>query len=473
MLQALSPIMWLVIIGMLLVLVALLGLLLTSREHKQQRRAFFQQTIPLDQTTHKRLAGIVGADGALASSAALFDVLYHTWQLDPHVLRGIDHLHHRHEFDNLSDLMTYMRDQILADATSTSAFEQVVDKYKGYAGEQVVADELSADGADVDMPESGTQPGSDMHVDGEPNNVKTTTDEGYVQEHLNAHPDVDAIVPSELAGAFADENRVTSVAGFSHDQVESATGDTLETIDQGLGGSVNGLPLITLVASTYRGYQGMRGGWLDGRTAVEHVAVDTAAKGGGMWVGSKLGLAGGLIMAPATGGLSAIVFPAAGTVAGTLLGATTGGSLSRWFKGRHLRKAIEQLQAEGDAFRDAFMQRWSHVVGVPRRFYGRLIESAQRQIATRDNRLTRILFPSTPTVFFQLAKRRAKAEQGRWVRYYQDLARRVQRAKQGQGGILLYAQGSAILQNDGELLKHYEATGRLLEVVEQERRKVG
>ena len=106
-------------------------------------------------------------------------------------------------------------------------------------------------------------------------------------------------------------------------------------------------------------------GDIDLKTAAEHTALDTAASGVGGWLGGTAGLGWGLALAPVTGGLSTVVLP----VLGSLAGIFTGKGISGWFKERHLRRAFEELQYLATEFRDSFLDLYQTVVDAMDSFF--------------------------------------------------------------------------------------------------------
>ena len=188
--------------------VAAVSLSTASYYHRSRQRAFLTKTLKVDESLRNRVARELGVDGTVVAGVTVFDVLYNTMKLDRHALEGIDHLHHAQDFDNLGDLMDFMKSEIIKSDSGSEVWERMIHKYKGYTGEESVVEHLRELGYVVEIPESGTAPGLDLIVGGKPHNVKITDEPSYIQKHLDEHPDIDVITNREMADAFRDNPRV-------------------------------------------------------------------------------------------------------------------------------------------------------------------------------------------------------------------------------------------------------------------------
>ena len=457
----------------IIVTVAVLAALVLSTAsfvHRSRQRAFLTKPLKVDKSLKRRAARELGVDGAAVAGVSVFDVLYNTTKLDPHTLRGINHLHHAREFESLGDLMAFMKGEIIKSEPGEGAWRQMVHKYKGYTGEEEAFDNLSSNGHGFDVPDSGTAEGLDVTVDGKTFNVKVTDNPGYIQDHLDKHPDIDVITNREMADAFADNPRVVIDPDLSSQEAFHSTADTLEGMAD-LGDFLDGIPLIALAINTARNGRKVYKGDVDLVTAAEHTVLDTAAAGGGGTVGGKAGLAVGLALAPMTGGISAVVIPAATTLVGTLVGVFTGKGISGWIKERHLRAAVASLQSVAAEFRDEFLRLYSTVVGVSDSFFEVRLELVRERVA-EEGIVKRSLFPSTETVFYNMAAKELRAERQAGRRFYADLHRTVQEAEPSEGGMILFEQGVEILNEVEPLPEHYAAIEEKIKVVETEKRKL-
>ena len=467
--------------------VATVTLSTASYFHRSRQRAFLTKTLKVDEPLRKRVARELGVDGAVVTGVSVFDVFYHTimiTKLDPHVLQGIDHLHHKQNFESLGDLMDFMKSEIIRSEPGEAAWRSMIHKYKGYTGEDAVADYYRERGHDVVTPDSGTNEGWDHIIDGKLYNVKITDDPSYIREHLDKYPDIDIITNREMADAFHDNPRVIINPDLSSQEAFHNTNATFEEIDKGevaerladAGDWFDSIPIITLAINTSKNAYKWHKGDLDMKTAAEHTALDTAAVGAGGWLGSKAGLGLGLALSPVTGGASAIIIPAVTSMVGILIGVFTGKGISGWFKGRHLRRAVKELQDLATNFRDEFLYLYQNVVDAMNSFFeSRLMtcDSGRRE----EGFLKRVVFPSVKTTFYRMASRELKVEHTASHSFYADLRENVQNAEEpSEGGMILFAncqqRGIDMLYEIDPLPEYYAAIEAQLEIIEAEQRKL-
>ena len=455
--------------------VATIALSTTSYFHRSRQRAFLKRTLKVDEPLRKRVARELGVDGAVVTGVSTFDVLYNTMKLDSHALQGMDHLHHKEGFGSLDDLMDFMKSEIIKSEPGSEVWRQMVHKYKGYTGEEKVADYYRERGHNVETPESGTTEGIDHIIDGKPYNAKVTDNPRYIQEHLDKHPDIDVIANREMEDAFRDNPRVVINPELSSQGAFHSTDDTFEGIAD-LGEGLDSIPLITLVINTGKNVRKLYKGDIDLKTAAEHTVLDTTAVGAGGWLGSQAGLGLGIALAPATGGLSAVIIPAATTLLGSLVGIFTGKGISGWFKERRLRRALEELQYLATEFRDSFLDLHQTVVGAMDSYFeSHLITCGSER--REEGFFKRMLFPSVKTTFYRMASRELKAERATSRSFYADLRETVQNAEESsEGGMILFAncqqQGVDMLYEVDPLPEYYAAIEAQLEIIEAEQRKL-
>lgn len=459
--------------------VAAVSLSTASYYHRSRQRAFLQKTLKVDEPLRNRVARELGVDGAVVTGVSVFDVLYNTIKLDPQVLRGMDHLHHAKDFQSLGDLIEYMKSDIIRSEPGEAAWRSMIHKYKGYTGEEIVADYYSQRGHNVETPESGTAEGADHIIDGKPYNVKVTDDPSYIQEHLDKYPDIDVIANREMADAFRDHPRVIINPNLSSQEAFHSTADTFEGMTS-LGDGFDldeGIPFISaLFINTGKNIYKLHKGDLDMKTAAEHTALDTAAVGGGGWVGKTVGLSVGLALVPATGGASAVIIPAVTTMVGSLIGIFTGKGISGWIKGRHLRRAVKELQYFSTNFRDEFLYLYQNVVDAMNSFFEMRLITCRRQVA-EEGLFKRMLFPSAKTTFYRMASGELNTEHTALRGFYTNLRETVQNAEEpSEGGMILFANcqehGVEMLYEVEPLPDYYAAIEEQLEIIEVEERKL-
>lgn len=459
--------------------VAAVSLSTASYYHRSRQRTFLTKTLKVDEPLRKRVARELGLDGAVVTGVNVFDVLYNTMKLNPQALQGMDHLHHAKDFQNLGDLIDFMESKIIKSAPGSEAWEKMIDKYKGYTGEETVADYYRDMGHNVETPESGTAEGVDHIIDGKPYNVKVTDKPSYIQEHLDKHPDIDVITNREMADAFHDNPRVLINPNLYETGAKTSTEATFEGINA-LGDGldlVDSIPFITtLLISGRKNYHKFRKGDLDKKTAAEHTALDTAAVGGGGWVGKTVGLSVGLALVPATGGASAVIIPAVTTMVGSLIGVFTGRGISGWVKGRHLRRAVKELQGLATNFRDEFLYLYQNVVDAMVEFFELRSITCHREVA-EEGLFKRMLFPSAKTTFYRMASEELETERVALRDFYVHLREKVQDVDEpSEGGMILFANcqehGVEVLYEVEPLPDYYAAIEAQLEIIEVEERKL-
>ncbi|MCK4358491.1 MAG: hypothetical protein KAW92_07075 [Candidatus Cloacimonetes bacterium] len=457
----------LVFIG-LFVTLASIGV--ASAIHHSRQKHYLIKELAVNEKLKSKVSKIIGIEEGAVIGVSVFDVLFNISRMDPHALSGISHLHHSQDFNNLGDLIGFMKENILTEEEGSKAWRQIIHKYKGYTGEEMAFDNLRNTGHSVDIPESGTMEGLDATVDNQPINVKITDNPSYIQEHLDAHPDIPVYTNIEMKQAFADNPNVIIDPDLSAQEAFHETADTLDVIGD-IGDFIDNIPLITLTISTVRNVRGVIKHNKNIPTALEHIVCDTAAVGFGGWAGSEVGLAIGLALAPATGGTSAIIIPAATTLIGTIVGIFTGKSVVNWFKQRHLRAAIKKLKLLATNFRLNFLQSFNRIVNKSVNYYNEQITQTKLISNEKEGFFKRILFPSILSKFYQMACSRFRQERRNVKRYYYDLRYKVREAEESEGGLLVYAQGKDILNNDPDLIKEFNEIEITIENVEKEKKK--
>jgi hypothetical protein len=402
---------------------------------------------------------------------SLFDVLYNTARLDPFVLKGIEHLHHAQHFGDLGDLVGFMKSNIINSDEGTKAWREMIHKYKGYTGEQVAADHLEKAGHSVEWTNSGTTEGLDFHVDGEAINVKTVDTAKEISKHLHNHPDIVVMANREMGSAFGDHHQVHIDPDLSSQDAFHATSDTFSGMHD-LGDFIHYIPVITLAISATRNTVGVIKGNKGVGTAIEHTTLRTAGVGFGGFFGGKAGLAIGLALAPATGGTSAIVIPAITTLIGSIIGIFTGTCITNWFKERHLRSAIEQLSALSETFQRTFLERFQEITSSIRSFYDQKKQRCRFARKDAQGWFRRVFFPNPLAKFYAMAISRLSGDWKRTHEFYLELKKKISEVEPKQGGLILFAQGSSVLNAHPVLLSAYQDVEKAINQVEIEKRKL-
>jgi hypothetical protein len=414
---------------------------------------------------------MLGVESVTAVGVSLFDVLYSTSRLDPFVLKGIEHLHHSQHFENLGDLMGYMKSHIIDSESGTQAWRQMIHKYKGYTGEEQAFDRIAHSGISLKVPESGTNPDFDATVNGHHVDFAITDNPSYIQDKLDSDPNILVWTNREMADAFGDNSRVIVDPDLSSQDAFHATQDSMAGMSD-LGDFMHHIPLITLVISATRNTIGVVRGDKDMSTAIEHTALDTAGVGFGVLLGGNAGMALGLALAPVTGGASAIIIPAVSTLLGSIIGSFTGKEITMWIKKRHLRSAIEDLSIISTSFRGVFMERYEMLTSGICNFYTLKKRRCGFARTEAQDWFRRIFFPSPLSKFYSMAISRLSHDWEETHEFYLTLKQKISNMEPKQGGLLLFAQGSAVLNGDPILVSAYGNVERAVKQVEAERRKL-
>lgn len=269
-----------------------------------------------------------------AGGVTVADAVFQLHRIDPGVLKAIDAAKGGQAFENYNQLVEQVESVA---GRGKAAVQGLVSNYKGYYGEQILADTLRANGHHVEMADSPNQEGWDALVDGQPVQFKVGLGTGSIEDHLAKNPDIPVFTVGEHAQAYADNDMVTAVEGTSGSEIQETVEHTLEGID-GLDDVAFDFPLVTLMVSGAKNARLVAKGHSDGWTAVEYTVADTVAVGGGGAIGGKTGaVIGGLLGGP---------FGAAvGGIIGGIGGAMAGRSLSNDYKEQGLRQAQSSLES--------------------------------------------------------------------------------------------------------------------------------
>jgi hypothetical protein len=139
------------------------------------------------------------------------DLLYDWVRIEPHVLEAVDFV----RVADLADIFAFARCADSLQTLSDAARLGNVTQLQGYVAERVAAGMLRAQGAEVEIPASPSQPGYDLIVNGQHCQIKCLDDRSGVDAHLGRYPDVPALVNEELAEHFAEDDRVMALPGLN------------------------------------------------------------------------------------------------------------------------------------------------------------------------------------------------------------------------------------------------------------------
>jgi hypothetical protein len=457
--------MWAVLPAMVVVVI-----LLISYFHKSKVDRFLHTELKIDKSLKKKASKLYGLEVGAITSVSVADVLYNTARLDPFVLQGVNHLHHAQEFSNLGDLMGFLEDNIIKSQEGTAEWTRMIHKYKGYTGEQIVAENYELDGKEVNFPDSATTKGYDMTVDGIDVDVKTVSYPSSINQHLEQYPEIPIVGNREMNMRIDSDNFSIDDGLSVHDAFDS-TNDTFASVAD-MGDMFGAIPIITVCTSGYRNIKGVKEGRKDVASALEHTALDTVGVGGGGFVGAKIGLIVGGVLAPVTGGVSAIVIPAATTLLGTIAGMLGGKKITSWWKERDLRKYMEQLREKATEYYNTFVERHEIVVRRYNEQYDQRISRTEFMRSSNQNKIMRWLFPTPLVRFLSLAKVRFRQEQQRLHEFYEELLNKASEMDDYEAGLLVFAQGKNILANDKVLVRTYNKLEKSVSKVEAEKNRI-
>jgi hypothetical protein len=205
-------------------------------------------------------------------------------------------------------------------ADNVHAFSRI----KGYVGEQIAAKDLAEQGFVVSFPDSHSQQGYDLIVDGAPIQVKTTLVETHIQKALETHPGIPVLAPIELLDTSVAGENVIFSPNFSDELAEHITRDSVEAITD-LGMQVP-IPILTVSFIGYRKIKEICNGKDVKQALVEGTAELTCITAFGS-LGGAVGMGVGTYAAAAGIG-SAVSWGSAAAVGGTVataLGTKLGG----------------------------------------------------------------------------------------------------------------------------------------------------
>lgn len=235
-----------------------------------------------------------------------------------------------------------------------------ITRLEGYVAEQQVALNLVRQGHIVEMPDSASQAGWDLLVDGSAVQVKCSMDSHYVLSHFEKYPDVPIIVNKELSGDLGNHPMVIIDPSLSHVNIEKATNDSLQNLENFNSlHDVMTIPLLSIAFAMNRNYPQYSSKKIDiqkySKNVGKEVAIRTASSVSGKFIGGVIGGIGGPIGIIIGSGLGAFI---GGIAGGTGADALIRQNLceqrdlivyklidfAKWFNSEVLKPRIEQLK---------------------------------------------------------------------------------------------------------------------------------
>lgn len=255
--------------------------------------------------------------------------------------------------------------QDIGDHTLHSA--GAVTRLTGYVAEQQVALNLVREGHTVEVPDSATQPGWDLLVDGSPVQIKCTLDANYVLHHFDKNPDIAVIVNHELAAELGHHPLVTIDPHLSYAEIQQTTHSSLQHLDDfGSLHELLSIPLLSIAFAAHRHSGLLAGGQADVRQYGINVSTEVAIRTAGAVSGKLIGGAIGSLAGPVGTIIGAGVFAyigglAGGTGADALLREEICNqrdvlvkellSFARWFNQQVVTARLQQMQAQHKKFK--------------------------------------------------------------------------------------------------------------------------
>lgn len=266
-------------------------------------------------------SSIKNIDNVAIAGLTFADFIYDIAAIDPHVIEATD-------FARKADISDVFEFSIFSEGLaglSEASLRGHHANLMGYTAERLVASQLVKDGHVVEIPNSASQPGYDLLVDGNEFQVKCIEPGNFsiLERHFDKYPDTPVFVNSEVADVVAEKSPdwsdlVFYVGGYTH---EKASGMLTQAIEAGQ--ELDDFEILSSVAvvSAVRNTLDWQKGDQTFQSATFNIALDSLSKGG-------MAIAGGV----AGTGLGMLLFgPAGAYILGgvsTVFGATQGNILT-------------------------------------------------------------------------------------------------------------------------------------------------
>lgn len=250
-------------------------------------------------------------DNSAIAGLTFADFIYDIAAIDPHVIEATD-------FARKADISSVFEFSIFSEGLaglSEASLRGHHANLMGYTAERLVAAQLVKDGHVVEIPNSASQPGYDLLVDGNEFQVKCIEPENFsiLERHFDKYPDTPVFVNSEISDVVVEKSPdwsdlVFYVGGYTH---EKASGMLTQAIEAGQ--ELNDYEILSSVAvvSAVRNAMDWQKGDQTFQSATFNIALDSLSKGGmaiaGGFAGTGLGM---LLFGPAgayiLGGVSTV-----------------------------------------------------------------------------------------------------------------------------------------------------------------------
>lgn len=264
-------------------------------------------------------SSIKNIDNAAIAGLTFADFIYDIAAINPLVIEATDFAR-KADISDVFEFSMFSEDFVgLSEASLRGHHANLM----GYTAERLVASQLVKDGHVVEIPNSASQPGYDLLVDGYEFQVKCIEPENFsiLERHFDKYPDTPVFVNSEVADILAEKSPdwsdlVFYVGGYTH---ERASGLLTQAIEAGKELDDYDILSSVAVVSAVRNAWDWQKGNQTFQSATFNIALDSLSKGGmaiaGGFAGTGLGL---LLFGPAgayiLGGISSVFGATQGNV---------------------------------------------------------------------------------------------------------------------------------------------------------------
>lgn len=262
------------------------------------------------------------------------EMLYHAASIDPRVLAAAD-------FWRTADISNQLE-------FATHAMEFAVRgadiALRGFTAEQLVLGNLIAQGHHVILPDSSSNPGFDLIVNGQEVQVKCGESLSLLREHFEKYPDVPVIANAELVAKVSDEpwaEMVTALDGFDLVIVEEMTASAIAS---GIDLAEMDALAAAIGVGAIRGAVAVFTGEIPAGDLPAWLVVETALRGTLVTLGGNVGAVVGLVA----------IGPAGALVLGPVMGAMAlfgMGSAKAWADSKINKEWYDEMLAEAETLR--------------------------------------------------------------------------------------------------------------------------
>ena len=282
------------------------------------------------------------ADAIAVTGLTAADVLFDAASIDPRVIQAADFTRSA-DIDSIFKFGSFAERWQEMEGLARIGTEA---QLRGYVAELVVASRLSDH--DVSLPDSHSQAGYDLMVDGIPFQVKCYADESTgmqaLAEHFEKYPDIPVYINSELLPAVQASGKpwadsVYGVEGFDYEFTDLILSQSLAAGSRLMDTQI---PVYAIAISAARNAWGWWKGSVSLRDLPLEVAVDATIHGtlaaAGGFSGAGLGL---LLFGPAGG----VILSGAGQFAAILGSDTVRSKFDDWRAGEWAQEVGEAAEA--------------------------------------------------------------------------------------------------------------------------------